>query len=515
MSIPQPAQVQPAAHFPVSAPGDAPAVVMGAAGAVTTHAELEALSNQWAHLLRGLDLAPQDIVAVCLDNCLEFLCIAVAAMRSGLVFLPISSKLRPAEVAFIVGDSGAKALVSSPAIGETFASLPDHLPGVPLVAIDGDHPGYRAWRSLRESLPTGRIRDESPGSEMLYSSGTTGRPKGIRYHKTDGGSYGAVHAARAVFGQLGIGADDIYLCPAPLYHAAPCAWSLAILSCGGTVVVMEQFDPEQALALIERYGVTISQWVPTHFVRMLKLAPETRERFDLSTLRLAVHAAAPCPVPVKHAMIEWWGPILLEYFGSSEQTILTIINSAEWLKHPGSVGRCLRGTLHICDEAGTPLPVGRTGQIFAEGGTRFYYHNDAERTAQAHSPQGWSTVGDLGYLDDDGYLFLTDRKGFMIITGGVNVYPQEIENLLVTHPKIADAAVIGLPDADLGEAVTAVVQPVDMSDAGDAFAAELRTWLREHLSGVKVPKRILFRPDLPRLPTGKMVKHLLVKELSA
>ena len=507
------------AHLPGAVPdtaaGSSPAIIMGTAGTVTTHAELGALANRWAHLLRRTGLSKHDVVAVCLDNCLEFLCIASAALRSGLVFLPISSKLRTAEVAYIVRDSGAKLLVSGPAIGQTFDELPYAISGLPMISVEGTYRGYGDWRSLCPELPTTPIEDEAMGTEMLYSSGTTGRPKGIRYEADGGKSYGAVHAARAVFGQLGINASDVYLCPAPLYHAAPCAWSLAMLAIGATVVIMEQFDPEQALGLIERYGVTISQWVPTHFVRMLKLPEEERVRHDLSTLRLAVHAAAPCPVQVKYEMIRWWGPILLEYFGSSEQTILTIINSEDWLQHPGSVGRCVRGAIRICGENGELLPPGQVGQIYSDGGVRFHYHNDPQRTAQAHNAQEWSTVGDLGFLDDEGYLFLTDRKGFMIITGGVNVYPQEIENLLVTHPRIADATVVGLPDGDLGEMVTAVVQPIDWVDATDGFAAELRCWLRDQLSGVKVPKRVVFRESLPRLQTGKMQKHVLVAELSA
>ena len=272
---------------------------------------------------------------------------------------------------------------------------------------------------------------------------------------------------------------------------------------------MEKFDAEEALSLIERYRVTVSQWVPTHLVRMLKLPEKTRRSYNISSLKLAVHAAAPCPPDIKQGMIEWWGPILLEYFGSSEQSALTIISSAEARTHRGSVGRAVGPALHICDDDGEPLPQGEIGQIYAEGGIEFRYHRDEDKTRASRNRHGWTTVGDMGFLDADGYLYLTDRKSFMIISGGVNIYPQEIENLLLTHPCIFDAAVIGLPDPDMGEKVTAIVQPLDLADATPAFADELKSWMRATLSGVKVPKRIEFCAELPRLPTGKVVKHKL------
>ncbi|WP_302479989.1 acyl-CoA synthetase [Sphingomonas bacterium] len=494
--------------------GGKPAIVMGTGG-VTTFAELETESNRFARLFRRLGLNAGDVLAVCVENRPEFLQAACAAMRSGLTFVPISAKLTAAEIAFIVVDSGAKALLTSPGIGDTFPTLPSLLTKITLVSIGPARPGFTSWPDERTDLPAAPIADEAVGSEMLYSSGTTGRPKGIRYRTRPGEAAGVTESVLSAFRMLDVDGGVIYLCPAPLYHSAPYGWSMATLLLGGTVVVMERFDPEEALALIERHRVTISQWVPTHFVRLLKLPDSTRAHYDLSSLRLAVHAAAPCPVPVKRAMIDWFGPILLEYFGSSEQTALTFIGSAEWLEHPGSVGRCVFGTLHICDDAGEPVAPGTIGQIHSDGAADFFYHNDPVKTARARNGRGWSTVGDLGYLDEDGYLFLTDRKGFMIITGGVNVYPQEIENLLVTHPRVADAGVIGLPDADLGERVTAVIQPLDMADATPGFARELDAWLRRQLSSVKAPKRIIFRAELPRLPTGKMVKHVLREQVMA
>lgn len=503
-----------APNFLAPAPAGKPAIIMGGSGRCVSHGEIETESNRWTHFLNGRGIRSGDIVALCLENAPELLIIAVAAQRSGYICLPISSKLTARELAFIVEDSGARILITSPAIGGAFTALPDALPGTLLVTLGDACAGFECWHDHSAFLPTDRNGPEVMGGEMLYSSGTTGRPKGIRYERKAGEGGGAVQSAAAMLAKMGIGASDVYLSPAPLYHSSPFAWSLALLSVGATVIVMERFDAEQALRLIERHRVTVSQWVPTHFVRMLKLPVEVREQFDLASQRFAFHAAAPCPVPVKQAMIQWWGPILIEFFGSSEQTALTLIDSADWLQHPGSVGRCIRGTIHICDEEGNDLPPGETGIIYSEGAAPFSYHNDPEKTKAAYNASGFSTVGDLGYLDAEGYLYLTDRKQFMIITGGVNVYPQEIENLLVTHSRIADAAVIGLPDEDLGEIVTAVVQPLDPADANAEFAADLRSWLREQLSPVKVPKRIEFSAELPRLPTGKMVKHLLVEELN-
>ncbi len=308
---------------------------------------------------------------------------------------------------------------------------------------------------------------------------------------------------------LGFNADTVYLSPAPLYHAAPLRWCMLTQASGGTVIIMEKFDPEQALSLVERHHVSHSQWVPTHFIRMLKLPDGARQRYDVSSLKVAIHAAAPCPIPVKQAMIAWWGPILLEYYAGTEANGLTLINSAEWLQHPGSVGRAILGAVRICDDQGEPLPPRAEGTIYFEGGPAFAYHNDPEKTAAAANRHGWTTLGDVGWLDDEGYLYLTDRKSFMIISGGVNIYPQEIENLLVVHPRVADAAVIGAPDPDWGEAVVAVVQPADWRDANDGVAAEILEWLRPQLSGVKMPRRVDFMKELPRHPTGKLYKRLI------
>jgi long-chain acyl-CoA synthetase len=317
---------------------------------------------------------------------------------------------------------------------------------------------------------------------------------------------------------FGIKPDSVYLSPAPLYHAAPLRWSMTIQKLGGTVVVMEKFDPESALAAIEKYKITDSQFVPTHFVRMLKLPEEVRRKYDVSSLKCAIHAAAPCPVPVKRAMIEWWGPVLYEYYAGTEGNGFTFVTSAEWLTKPGTVGRALTGIVRVCDENGDEVPRGTEGQIFfepTEGMVPFEYHNDPAKTQDARNKHGWTSLGDVGYEDEDGYVFLTDRKSFMIISGGVNIYPQEIENLLVTHPKVADAAVIGAPDPDFGEKVVAVVQPLDMAEAGPELVDELIAYLTPQLSRVKMPRQIDFRAELPRELTGKLYKRHLRDEYKA
>lgn len=498
--------------YRASATPDKAAIILGGSGETLSYGALDKSANRGARLLGDLGLAKGDALAMCVENSLAFFEVACAAQRIGLTLIPVSTKLTAPEIAYIVTDSGARLLVLSASLSQSGQHLPGLLPDVLLFAVGQAIPGFRFWDEEATAMPVDTVAEESADAEMLYSSGTTGRPKGIRYIGMPGSPGGVIKSVTGVLRRLGLSEESVYLCPSPLYHSAPFSWAIGLLRLGATVIVMEAFDAERALALIERYKVNASQWVPTHFVRMLKLSDAVRRRYDLSSLHLAAHAGAPCPVAVKQAMIDWWGPILLEYFGSSEQTVLTIITAQDWLAHPGSVGRCATGALHICDESGEPLPLGAIGLIHSQGGMDFVYHNDPEKTAQSRNRYGWRTVGDMGYLDADGYLFLTDRKNFMIISGGVNVYPQEIENLLVTHPRVADAAVFGVPDEDLGETVMACIQPVDMAEATPAFSEALTNWLRKSLSGVKIPRRIAFRADLPRLPTGKMAKHLLQEE---
>ncbi|MCU0729162.1 MAG: acyl-CoA synthetase, partial [Sphingopyxis sp.] len=431
------------------------------------------------------------------------------AQRAGLFYVCLSTRLTKAEVDYILSDSGAQMFIVSDGVGEqakavTFAGRRLVLGG----AVDG----FERIEPLLDAMPTVPISDERAGQDMLYSSGTTGRPKGIRTALPEDEAIDAANTLTQIAGAFGIGAETIYLTPAPLYHAAPLRWSMTAQRLGATVVLMPHFDAEKTLAAIERFGVTAGQFVPTHFVRMLKLPDDVRSRYDHSSLKLAIHAAAPCPVPVKQAMLDWWGPVIHEYYAGSEGNGLTWAAPQQWLAKPGTVGKAIHGILHICDEEGNEVPPRTEGTVYFEGGTEFAYHNDPQKTADARNQHGWTTLGDIGWVDEDGFLFLTDRKSFMIISGGVNIYPQEIENHLVTHAKVADVAVIGGPHAEMGEEVIAIVQPADMADAGDALAAELTAFCRTALSGVKTPRRIDFRAELPRHPTGKLYKRLLRDE---
>ncbi|PZP07577.1 MAG: acyl-CoA synthetase, partial [Sphingomonas hengshuiensis] len=385
-----------------------------------------------------------DTVALLLDNIPAFFGLVWGAQRAGLFYVCIPAKLTAPEVEYIVRDSGARLIVASAAMQGVAEALTDLLPDVTRYIIGGDARGWAPWEDAVTPLPDTPIADERAGTDMLYSSGTTGRPKGVRVALPEDPAIAAPNVLVMLASALyGIGSNSIYLSPAPLYHAAPWRWSMTVMRHGGTVVMMQHFEPEAALAAIERYRVNTSQWVPTHFVRMLKLDAATRARYDLSTLKVAIHAAAPCPIPVKEAMIDWWGPVLYEYYAGSEGNGLTTIDSAQWMTHKGSVGKAAYGQLHICDDAGAELPPGAEGLIYFGGGGAFEYHNDPAKTAEARHPQGWTTLGDIGRMDEEGYLYLTDRKSFMIISGGVNIYPQEIENRLITHPRVADVAVIG------------------------------------------------------------------------
>ena len=492
---------------------DKPAIVMAASGEVVTYAELDARSNQVAQLLRARGIGVGDTVALCMENHPWFFCLTWGFQRAGVHYVCVSSRLTAPELAYILEDSGAKLLFGTAYLAPVLDQVAVLAPNVPQLRF-----GVDAEQTLA-ALPAEPIADERAGVDMLYSSGTTGRPKGVKIPlpadpAIDQGNVLVQLAMQA----YGIDPDARYLSPAPLYHAAPLRWSMTVHRIGGTVVVMERFDPEAALAAIERYRITDGQFVPTHFVRMLKLPEEARAKYDVSSLKCAIHAAAPCPVPIKRAMIEWWGPVLYEYYAGTEGNGSTFITSYEWLEHPGSVGRASSGILHVCDEDGNEVPRGTEGQIFFEPTEQmvpFEYHNDPVKTADSRNQHGWSSLGDVGYQDADGYLYLTDRKSFMIISGGVNIYPQEIENLLVTHPKVADAAVIGAPDADMGERVVAIVQPLDMAQAGPELAEELAAYLAPQLSRIKLPRQIDFRAELPRELTGKLYKRHLRDEYKA
>ena len=492
---------------------DKPAYVMAATGETVTYAELHARANQGAWLIRSLGLARGDGVAVLMDNSARYLEVMWAAERCGVYCTCISSKLSAAEAAYIVRDGDCRLLIAGHGVADCAVALKPLIPDVATLMCDGTAEGYGSYEMARDRQPATPIVDPTPGSIMLYSSGTTGVPKGVR-HPLPEEPFGENLSALVTLGRAlyGFSPDMVYLSPAPLYHAAPLRWSMAVQQLGGTVVVMERFDPEAALAAIERYRVTHAQWVPTHFVRLLKLPEAVRSRYDVSSLRSVWHAAAPCPQPVKRAMIDWWGPIVGEYYAGTEGNGFCAISSAEWLERPGSVGRNLTAQTRICDDDGNEVPARTEGVVYFAGGGAFAYHNDPDKTAAAANRHGWTTLGDVGWVDEDGYLYLTDRKSFTIISGGVNIYPAEIENLLVTHPDVADVAVIGGPHEEMGEEVVAVVQPRDMADAGPALAARLDAFARAHLSHVKVPRRIDFRAELPRHDTGKLYKRVLRDE---
>lgn len=489
---------------------DKPALIVAETGETWSYADLDRRSNRGAHLFRDRGLTIGDTIALFLDNVPEYFALTWGAQRAGLFYVCISSRLTAPEVDYIVRDSGARLVIASAAMAAVAAPLASMIAGLDRLVLGGDVSGWTSLEDALAVLPDTPIADERAGIDMLYSSGTTGRPKGVRVALPDDPAIAAPNVLAALAqGLYGFGPDTVYLSPAPMYHAAPLRWCMTVHRLGGTVVMMRHFEPEAALALIERYRINASQWVPTHFVRMLKLPEAERQRHDVSSMKAAIHAAAPCPIPVKEAMIAWWGPVIFEYYAGSEGNGFTSITSDQWLAHKGSVGRPAYGVAHVCGEDGEELPPGSEGLIYFEGGGQFEYHNDPARTAEARNAQGWSTLGDVGRIDDDGYLYLTDRKSFMIISGGVNIYPQEIENRIVLHPGVADVAVIGAPDADMGERVVAVVQPADMADAGPALAEELIAWCRAELSGVKTPRQIDFTEQLPRHPTGKLYKRLL------
>jgi long-chain acyl-CoA synthetase len=490
---------------------DRAAVIMGQSGETITFRELDERSNQLAQLFRARGIERGGSVAIMLENHPRFLEAVWAAQRSGLYYTAINSHLTADEVAYIVDDCGGDLVVSSKFLEPAATALAgERVPRLRhRLMVDGTADGWESYEDVVGKQPTTPIEDECEGDFMLYSSGTTGRPKGIQRPLTFAPMGEGLPGAVPFLQAIGVQDGSVYLNPAPLYHAAPLAWSSGAQRLGATVVVMERYDPVEALRLIEKQNVTHTQMVPTMFVRLLKLPQEERTQFDLGSLQSAVHAAAPCPVEVKRQMIAWWGPIISEYYSSTEGAGATFITSEEWLAHPGSVGKPMIGIPHIVDEDGHEVPAGEIGTIYFEGSIPFEYHNDTDKTASTRDEHGWTTVGDIGYLDDDGYLYLTDRRSFMIISGGVNIYPQEAENVLVNHPKVMDVAVIGVPNAEMGEEVKAVVQPVSWNDAGDELAQELLSYCREQLATYKCPRSIDFDPQLPRLDSGKLYKRLL------
>lgn len=493
---------------------DKPALVIAETGEQLTYAELDERSLRLAHVLAEAGLTRGDVVALISDNTLETYEVYWAALRSGLYLTAVNHNLGPSEADYILEDCGAKALIVSAAKRDLVAAMSVEVPT--RLAYGGPVDGFASYDEALAAASTEPLAEQPHGDDFLYSSGTTGRPKGIKIPllgiQVDEPGY----PYPAIFGALyGFGTDTVYLSPAPVYHAAPLRFMGAVHVAGGTVVMMRKFDAEGFLAAVERYGVTHTQVVPTMFVRMLKLPEEVRRRYDLSSLRVVVHAAAPCPVDVKRQMIDWLGPIVEEYYASTEANGGTKISSEEWLAHPGSVGKPLIGVPRICGPEGEELGPGEVGTIYFERDELpFSYHNDPEKTAATQHPHhpGWSTVGDLGYVDEDGWLFLTDRKAFMIISGGVNIYPQEIEDLYTLHPRVTDIAVVGVPDEEMGERVVAFVEP---ADDGEGLAEELIAYARERIAHFKVPREVIITRDLPRTPTGKLVKGQLKERYAA
>ncbi len=489
---------------------DQPALVMARSGETVTYRELDERSNRLAHLLRAVGLRRGDHYAVFMENHPRFIECSAAGERSGLYFTNVNSYLGPSELAYIVNNSQSKVLIASQAKRETALAAMAECPNVELcLIVDGPGHGARI-QNLDEAAancPATPIADESLGAAMLYSSGTTGNPKGVRRPLYDLPPTEPHPAFPGYMKHWRFREGMTYLIPAPLYHSAPLVGAAGTIRLGGTLVVMERFDEEECLSLIERHRVTHSQFVPTMFSRMLKLPEHVRRRYDLSSLEAVVHGAAPCPVPVKQAMIDWWGPIIHEYYGATEGMGLAMCDSAEWLAHPGTVGRTVLGELHVLDDEMREAPTGVTGKLWFKTASPFEYFNDPIKTSEANSPdRTMSTVGDVGYVDQDGYVYLTDRVAFMIISGGVNIYPQECENLLITHPKVADAAVFGAPNEEMGEEVKAVVELMPGCEPGAAVEAELIGFCREHLAHHKCPRSVDFEARLPRLPTGKLYK---------
>lgn len=493
---------------------DKPAVIMAESGEVVTYAELDDFANRLSQLLRAAGLQPGDHMAFCLENRAEYLPVMWGAHYAGLFYTAVSSRLTAEELEYILHDSGSRAFITSPSKADAVLAMGDRLDGLALrLSLGGAIEGFDPLEEAIAAQPAAPLPDRVEAMPMLYSSGTTGRPKGVKpgFERTPLGSGEALAALMA--GLFGVTDSSVYLSPAPLYHSAPLRYCTQFQRLGATVVVMERFDAEQALLQIERQRVTHSQWVPTMFVRMLRLSEETRARYDLSSLQFAVHAAAPCPIGIKHQMFDWWGEIIHEYYAGTEGNGFVYCSPPDWLAHPGTVGKPLNCTVHIVDDEGNEVATGEEGAVYFEGSTiqTFEYHNDPDKTAASHLGK-WSTLGDVGKLDEDGFLYLTDRKANMIISGGVNIYPQETEDVLTVHGKVADVAVFGVPNPDFGEEVKAVVQPVVMADAGEALERELIAYCREHLADVKCPRSIDFREELPRHPTGKLYKRLLKDE---
>ena len=495
---------------PYMAEPDKTAFEMCGSGERVSFAQLDARANQVAHVLRSIGVRPGAHVAILMENNRRFLEACFGMDRAGVYYTTVNSRLTTDEVAYIIKDCGAEVLVVSNYLKDLAHQLKPSIPqNVHCFSVGGQVEGMREWEAVVDNAPSYPIDDPCQGLDMLYSSGTTGRPKGVKWPMDRLPAGRPTMLVNLLAPLFDYGPHSRYLSPAPLYHAAPLRHSMTVIKLGGSVFVMESFDAQKSLAIIEKNRITHSQWVPTMFVRLLKLDSKERLRYDVSSLQVAVHAAAPCPVDVKEKMLAWWGPILREYYAGTENNGFCSITSHEWLQHKGSVGRASQGVLHICNEEGLELGPGESGLVYFSDGPNFSYHNDPERTQETRNSQGWTTLGDIGKVDAEGYLYLLDRRAFMIISGGVNIYPQEVENVLICHPKVMDVAVIGVPDEEFGEAVKAVVQPFDNGDVVNGLEEELISYCKQHLASFKCPRTIDFDFELPRHPTGKLYKKLV------
>lgn len=490
------------------------AAIMSDTGAALSYAELERRSVRLANLLRARGLVAGDRVAILMENALDWYVAMWGVRRAAMFFVPINWHLKPAEIRYVVDNSDSRAIVTSAGLAELAEASCAGLEAVEVrLSSGGAAGGFEDLETALAAFPAEPAGVEMDGGSMLYSSGTTGHPKGI-LRRLSNGVFGAPNELERMLAETySIDTDSIYLSPAPMYHASPVGFTGTVLRQGGTIVLMPSFDAEAVLASIERHRITHAQFVPTHFVRLLRLPDEVKARYDLSSLRVVIHAAAPCAPDVKRAMIDWLGPIIHEYYAGSEGCGLTAISSAEWLAHPGSVGRSRTSPIRIVDlETGRELPAGEIGGIYFEAPGSFSYHKDEAKSAGALTPEGWGTLGDVGHVDEEGYLYLSDRRSDLILSGGVNIYPQEIENALSTHPAVADVAVIGVPNAEFGQEVKAVVE---LLPGAAATEAELVAHAREHLAHFKAPKSIDFTEALPRLPNGKLLRRRLVELYAA
>ncbi|PLS21223.1 acyl-CoA synthetase [Neptunicoccus cionae] len=487
---------------------------MAGSGETLSFAQLDSRSNQAAHGFRTLGVGPGENIALLFENCLDFVVLTWAAQRSGLFYTAISCHLTAEEVSYIVGDCAAKVLVVSAKYAGFLPAIQTACPDVRIFVSGAGDDAERDWNAFVRSLPTAPVNDEMAGADLLYSSGTTGRPKGVVREFTEAPVDTVIPPLMTVLCETMADMDgqSVYLSPAPLYHAAPLRTSMMAVMLGGKSIIMERFDAGEMLRLIEKHQVTHTQVVPTMFVRMLRLPRAEREASDLSSLKVIFHAAAPCPQEVKRQILDWVGPILIEYYAGSEANGVTVSTSQDWLKYPGTVGRSLIGDIVVVGKDGTELPAGEIGDVYFDSGIEFSYRADPEKTAKAYLRPGCSTLGDVGHVNEEGFLFLTDRASYTIISGGVNIYPQETEDLLACHPDVADVAVFGVPNEDLGEEVKAVVQLECGVEPLPAKAEELMEYCRARLSRIKAPKSIDFRKELPRTPTGKLTKRKLKDE---